>query len=569
MLSFLFCLCALHLQSFVTDVTTVSRATTTEGSLVITTPEEAHFVLATKSSHFVDFSTVEPKSVITENGNKVYTYYLSDGQQYNYRTWMTGGVTNAGVLRMSNDDSKRPCLNFSAADYAAIEPTFINRDLTANSKYNVADIFVNINERGHLKLNLGDTYDAMAYRSWEIIDGIITNYFIEPDFHYTILNLNGEKDNSVITVEQGQAGSHWATLKAVGNGTAIVLVTYDALVANQYTEATKKDMTGGQNWSAIWPENTAAYVVTVGQPSTAIIPNMIVNAGKNPTNLKLAGDNVDAECDVFYYLKGEDGYEYTFTPEGVAKVEIAYPTIGAQMATYTGFSTDGITKNTDGSYTVLLKQGRQIVKLTDANGNSEYQVLTAKEVSYTLSKLTNPNSNTFAAGDKVAVKFNTIYHPANKLAGIHNFSATIEYTNLPVGVEAAKQTSSQYQFAATEKAQTYTFTLPANWDGKTPLTLSGGSIRLGMYGDAIGNHRNTSRTLGRNPNFNALTNTALLCSLPDIIISNGKESAIHSTSIDDNHSNIIYNINGLKLPSLQHGVNIIRKANGKVVKVIR
>ena len=36
------------------------------------------------------------------------------------------------------------------------------------------------------------------------------------------------------------------------------------------------------------------------------------------------------------------------------------------------------TKNEDGSYTVLLKEGRQIVCVTDAAGNAAYQVLTAK-----------------------------------------------------------------------------------------------------------------------------------------------------------------------------------------------
>ncbi len=504
----------------VTANPTISGAIPMGANLVVTAPSDALFVLATKSTYFVDYKTVEPKSVAEEGANKVYTYYLADAQQYNYRTWKEGGVTNAGVIKMFADEAKRPSLNFTSDDYATISPSYIDRDVTSNSKYNVADIFVNINERGHLKLNQGDTFDAMAYRSWEVVDGITSNYFVEPDYHYTVLNLNGEKDNSVITVEQGQAGSHWATLNAVGNGTAIVLVTYDALVANQYTDATKKDMTGGQNWSAIWPENTAAYVVTVGQPSTAIKPNMTVNADKNPTNLKLAGDNIDAECDVFYYLKGEAGYEYTFTPEGVEKVEVAYPTIGAQMATYNGFAADGVTKNEDGSYTVLLKQGRQIVKLTDASGNSEYQVLTAKEVEYTISNLTNTESKTFAAGDKVAVLFNTLYHPANKLAGIHNFNAIIEYGNLPEGVKAVKGTANQYQFAATEKAQTYTFTLPAEWDGETPLTISGGALRLGGFGDPIGNHRGTSRANGRNANFTAVQNTSLLCVLPEIVIEN-------------------------------------------------
>ncbi len=540
--------------------------TSESGNLTVTVPSDAQFVLATKSAHFVDYKTVEPESVTEEGANTVYTYNLASAQQYNYRTWKEGGVTNAGVFKMNADETKRPVLNFTSADYTTISPSYIDRDVTSNSGFNIADIFVNINERGHLKLNKGDTFDAMAYRSWEIIDGITTNYFIEPDYHYTVLNLNGEEDDNIITVEQSQAGSQWATLKAVGNGTAIVLVTYDALVANQHTDATKKDMIGGRKWSAIWPENTAVYVVSVGQPSTAIKPNMTINEGKNTTSLKLSGDNVDAECDVFYYLKGESGYKYTFSPEGVEKVEMAYPTIGGQMATYKGFGTEGVTKNADGSYTVLLKQGRQIVKLSDANGNSEYQVLTAKEVEYEFSNLTNADSKTFAAGDKVAVKFNTIYHPANKLAGIYNFSATIEYSNLPEGVNAVAGTANQYQFAATERTQTYTFTLPADWDGKSPLTISGGGLRLGMYGDPIGNHRSTSRSNGRNPNFNASPNTSFLCVLPQIVVTNehGDATGIKEMqNVECRTQN--YNLNGhhvnenFKGIVIQNGKKLIKK----------
>lgn len=199
----------------VTANPTISGAIPVGANLVVTAPADAQFVMATKTAHFVDFKTVEPKSIANEGSNKVYTYFLADAQQYNYRTWKNGGLTNAGVIKMFADETKRPVLNFTDADYTAKDPHFIDRDITANNKYNIADIFVNINERGHLKLNQGDTYDAMAYRSWEIIDGATTNYFVEPDFHYTVLNLNGEEDNSVITVEQGQAGSQWATLKAI------------------------------------------------------------------------------------------------------------------------------------------------------------------------------------------------------------------------------------------------------------------------------------------------------------------------------------------------------------------
>ena len=76
----------------------------------------------------------------------------------------------------------------------------------------------------------------------------------------------------------------------------------------------------------------------------------------------------------------------------MAKIEIARPIIGEQMMTYNGFSTEGVSKTEDGAYTVLLSEGRTIVRLTDASGNSVYQVLTAKPCHREIVNVTRPGS---------------------------------------------------------------------------------------------------------------------------------------------------------------------------------
>ena len=283
----------------------------------VTVPAEATFFLGTKIAHFVKFKEVEPQSVVTEGGNKVYAFKLADKQQYNYRVSQPGKYTQAGIFTMSGDETKRPTLVFTDADLAAKDPKFIDHDVTSNGGYNVCDLFLNINASGHLKLaNVGDTYDILPMRNWELINSITANYFIEPDYHFTVVNLNGQEDNSVVKVEN-------ELLTAVGTGTAIVLVTYDAMHVNEYNGATKKDIVGGADWGAIWPENTGAFVVTVGEQATDIKPNIIINkdylttvtpwGGGNPIDTKLSMENVDAEFDVLYYLDSEDGFDYTFT----------------------------------------------------------------------------------------------------------------------------------------------------------------------------------------------------------------------------------------------------------------
>ena len=435
---------------------------------------------------------------------------------------------------MSTDEAKRPVLAFTDADMTAQDPKFIDHDVTSNSKYNVADMFLNINAAGHLQLaGVGDTYDILPMRNWELVNTITENYFIEPDYHFTVVNLNGEEDNSVVKVED-------ELLTAVGTGTAIVLVTYDAIHLDLYDGATKKAFVGGSDWSAIWPENTGAFVVTVGETATGITPNIIINkdyistvrgrqverAQKiinkdyltqvNGVDTKLSMENVDAECDVLYYLDTEDGFEYTFTPEGVTSVTLARPTIGTNIASYTGFSNDGVTANADGSYTLKLTQGRNIVRLTNSAGQSVYQVMTVKTCHRDITVDGQPVTKV-KPGDAVTVQYSGLFHPANKLAGIHNFNAFLDYKKAPDGVTVTKGKANQYMFAATPTAQVVTFTVPADWT-KPTIELTDGIIGIGLYGDPIGNHRATSKVTGRAPNFTAIQQSAVFGRVPSVEI---------------------------------------------------
>ena len=491
----------------------VSGAIPMGADYTITVPDDAGFFLGMKFTHFTAFTPMEPKSVETEGANKKLTYRLANDQVYNYRTWKSGGLTQGGYFKMNIDETKRPVLAFTNADYEAFGAKTIKHDVQWNGGYETGDIFVNINERGHLKLNVGDTYDALALRSWELTDNSTNNYFIEPDFHYTVINLDGTPSTGVIEIEK-EVTDPWATIKAVGNGTAIVLVTYDAIGLNYYSGVNKSAYMGGEYWSAIWPENTAAYVVTVGNGATAIEPNMLINEEYNLDAKKIAGKYVDAEHDVFYYLDTEEGFAYTFKPTGVESVEVAYPTIGEQMATYTGFGTTGVTKNTeDGSYTVLLKEGRQIVRLLDAAGNAEYQVLTAKKCHREITNMTRKGSQSYIPGDQVKIQYSGLRHPANKLAGIYNMSAYVTYNGIPNGSSLILG-SGQYTFGSVPAAQAVTITIPD--DATNEIVMNEGVIQVNGFGDPIGNHRMTNRITGRSPNFTAIAHKTYFGAIPEV-----------------------------------------------------
>lgn len=484
----------------------------------VSIPTAADVQIGLKGAHFTEFSVIEPKQVEIEGEVKTLTYRLSANQKYNLRTWKSNGLTQALYFRATENGS----MTFSDNDFTSYDPKQVNHDVSSNRGYETGDIFVNINERNHLVMNVGDTFDALSMRTWQLTDTQVDNYFFEPDFHYTILDVNGNPSTGVIEISTDNTTSPWRTINAVGDGTAIVLVTYDAIKVSRPDE--DQVWMGGEYWGAIWPENTAVYVVSVGNSSSAIQPNMVVNEkyniGEDGTALlKLAGKYVDAEHDVFYYLDTENGYNFSFIPEGAVSVTLAYPTIGENSATYTGFATDGVTHNEDGSYTLLLKKGRNIVCLTDASGKSVYQVLTAKPCHRDITNETRAGSDVFYAGDKVKIQYSGLFHPANKLAGIYNMSAYVTYNGNPNGTSLILG-AGQYTFGSAASAQAVEFVIPEDYDVESqPLyVMDDGVIQVNGYGDPIGNHRNIDKYAGRSPNFTAVPHKTYFGSIPDVVL---------------------------------------------------
>lgn len=510
----------LYKQATLTGNVNVSGAIPQSDNFTVTVPKDADFELNIKFFHFIDFTKVEPLKEVVQGDFKMLIYRLAHSQVYNYRTSMPGKLTQGGYFTMNKDVAKRPVLMFTQSDYEAFDPKTIKHDVQANEGFETGDIFVNVNKEGYIDLNVGDIFLAHAMRTWQLTENSTNNYFIEPDFHYTILGLDGKESDSVLKVEQ-KAGSAWANLKAVGEGTAIVLVTYDAIGLNFYASSTgvKQAYMGGEYWGAIWPENTAAYVITVGQGKSAVDAQMLLNEKHNQGALKLAGDYVDAEHDVFYYLDTEAGYSYTFKADGAKEVKIAYPTIGEQMATYTGFGNDGVTVNADGTYTVLLKEGRQIVQMTDNAGKSAYQVFTAKKCHREIVNVNRPGSKIYQPGDQVAIQYSGLRHPANKLSGIYNMSAYVTYNGVPNGTSLILS-ANQYKFGSVDKAQAVTLDIPADHDinAEPELTFTDGVIQVNGYGDPIGNHRNIDPNAGRSPNFTAVPHKTYFGSIPDVRI---------------------------------------------------
>ncbi len=517
---------------------TVTPAPVPASTATITVPSNATLFVGTKGhTHYVPFTPVELPEPSVSGGTKTYQFDLP-ANTYNFRVSGDGYVTCGGTFK--KEATKSLALAITEGDLAPAgkSPSTIDRELTSNNGFNVADIYLNINNaqnyddaQNYLKLNTGDTYQIVNLRTWEAADSITNNYFIEPDFHYTVLNESGQPSSNVVTVDGN------GLLTAKGSGTAIVLVTYDAMNLGFNLKKDKDGndpvfSTSSQFYGAIWPENTGVFVVSVDAGDSGITTGMTMNAGRNTTENKRSGDALDAEHDVIYYLEKEGG-SYTFTPGTPGcTVSVATPTVSDTAMSFSGFQP--VTANTDGSFTVPLTHGRNIVKITK-DGKSEYQIITAKPVTVTVNE-----DKPVHPGDAVRVQFSTLYHPSNKLAKFYNMYTFASYTTM-TGVEGTKEfgsTPNQYKFASTTTAQTLStirtkgesygnlsyvedglITIPADFTGDS-VTLSGGAFHVYFFGEAFGSHRRITYDKGidnSNPG-NAETRDGFLGQLPDIVI---------------------------------------------------
>lgn len=456
-------------------------------NVTVTVPKDAKFALTTAPATPYGKGTPKSGTADTSGENDVYTYNLTVGSSYSYRVSGTGLLTNGGVFTMSASTTALDLTGSTTGSSTAI---------LRNGSVDTADIRLSgVNATGSLALSVGGTAQLTPLRMWRIANSSSTNnkssFAIEPDFHYSVVNLDGS--NVVTVAEDG-------TITANAAGTAIVLVTYDAIHIGDIGWSVNQNKT----FSAIWPENTGVVVVEVGD-----------NASGGPASGITMGDaDLDAEFDVIYYT-GSQG-SYTFTPGEGATVSVMNPTLTDTAMTYGGGFSPA-TVNADGSVTVSLTKGKNIVKVSDGTGTT-YQVITAKPAEVEISNLTSPGED-ILPGDKVQVKLSGIYHPANAMCYLYSFYCQANYT-LPDG-STAKGTALGYSYrhefdtASGDKCRTITFTVPTDWDANEPYVLTDGNLLLNGNGKSVGSHRGDLESLAASTPY---VSNFYLGSLPDITI---------------------------------------------------
>ena len=384
-----------------------------------------------------------------------------------------------------------------------------------NNIYDRAGIYLNINTKGYKNMAVGDTFELNSFRNWFAIESFMNAKVALPEMHYQVIDVNGNASD-VVTITPNALNSNVAVMEAKHEGTAIVLVTYDAM-----THMVGQTSTTSHRFSAIWPELTGVFVVNVGADGSAIQTNMNLDR-MDAVIEKDEARQLDAEHDILFYT-GTEGASYSFKPEAGCTVSVLRPTVTAASMTYSGgFTNTGVTTAEDGTVTVSgLITGRNIIKVTKG-GLSTYQVVTARGVNYKFvnaegTELTQEELAAIKPGDSVTIQFSNLISPKEKLSGAYNFNFSL-YMQGPDGTFFKSDPGGNfgvYDFSGNSERQKLTVTIPKFWAEET-YTLSGAIKQAGWPG--VPTHRGITYAVGTNPGFDAPKTAGILSRLPEITI---------------------------------------------------
>ncbi len=473
---------------------------------VITTTGAKAKLFKYSNNYFVH-TVYEPLATIDNNNGTSTHYFAADGD-LSYRVSMEGKITKAGYIKTGNSVT----VLYTEDDNLPTDTTDYFTETSDAAIVGDDSVLLNINQNNHISLEFGEAKTIKAYRTWQIIDLTYNNHIIEPDFHYNILS--GEDVISLEPIENQpmtNGSGNWKKLTAIGEGMAIVEVTYDAI------EITGSSFDG--LYGASEPARCGLFVVTVGKnvPDVDFGIKSKSSAGSMVYN-EVNAKPWDSEFDTLYFI-GESG-KIKLSPsfEGGNITEVAVS--GNKGENYT------VLEQTDGVYIAPIMSGNNIIRVTTDTGIA-YKIVRGDKVELKVKNNTHPGKP-INAGDEVSITLVGVHTPIAKIAGTYNpgYKNNTEgdggvHLHYSFGDETVKSEGKQYNFS--KEGTTVKFVVPENTE-ETEFTLSDGYIGLGVIGvtafpDDRESHRNIPDGGGTTRGSETTFHTRSI--LPDITVKSG------------------------------------------------
>ena len=455
---------------------------------------------------------IEGKKVSSDDGFDIWEFEVPNYSRgtagcLHYEVRKEGKITQAKTFATSKYADRKEILVVPALKD---NPELVKRD--ESQGYYQASILLNGSTSKMVSLEKGESFDIWASRAWQAINADTDNYYVDPDFHYTLIS-----GDSIKIREDGR-------VTAVGDGVSVVQITYDALEYDSADKSTR-DRNGMMVYSAIWPERTGVLVFNVGDENKAGIE----------TNINLT------EYDTIYYAKtingnAKDEYaEYSFTPtakQGQVNVRVQKP-----LTVNWSDGWEDYTADEKGTYKIKLYSGPNIVEISSGNSKC-YHVIYASGLDVNIAHKNNTERESFAVGDTAVISFSGLILPQPKLGAVYNpgypSETYIEYKN-----DGATVTGQHSQWQI-RKYNSITVQL----EEEGIYRLDNGKIHASTIGEVPTQHQKLTKE-GMKSHYNytggdsAESFNGYFCVLPDIEISVSEKT---DDGADENRFDIIAKI---------------------------
>ena len=413
---------------------------------------------------YKQWGEVAPISTETADGKTTYTFKTASG----YLELVAGG-TDTGYAK-----------TYWSKEFRAEDETVeMEVPRTGAEGYSTREefdgLYLNVADDGCYKaLSTGESCALEGFRVYQPTLEVTSNRYVEPDMSYELI----AGDSVSISDVQGGEGRSYVNVTAEKPGVSIVKITY----GESYVTAVNGRLV---RYGAIAPEQTGIVIFDVDGAGSAIETG--IGLRKYDT-VYFAGSVTQPDGTV---EQGKGHGEYTFAPgEGVAvRTHKPYQI----ESSFDGSSWEEQAAGEDGSYTIPVYTGRNIVELSK-DGAVRYFVINAMETDVTISNLTNPGQ-AVKAGDEVSVGYTNLELPVQKMTAIYNpgwydpnygmseDSGTFLVGTLSDGGEpiALRGERTQYDIQAVSEL---TFTAPAAGD----YELAGVQIHSTHMGSPLDSH---------------------------------------------------------------------------------
>ena len=324
--------------------------------VTVTAPEGSTVDAGTLANYYV-YTFFEPVTRSVEDGTATFHFDKSNSIKSFYRVRHPDGATYWNYVNPTADTTYTVTEEDLGLTGDFSKDTIYHFE---NNVYDRAGIYLNINPKGYKNMAVGDTFELNSFRNWFAIESAMNNKVALPEMHYQVIDVNGNPSD-VVAITPNELNSNVAVMEAKKEGTAIVLVTYDAM-----THMQGQSSTASKRFSAIWPELTGVFVVNVGADGSAIQTNMKLDR-MDAVIEKDEAKQLDAEHDILFYT-GTEGASYSFKPEDGCTVSVLHPTVTETSMTYSGgFTTNDVTTAEDGT---SIDRKNLTVTLADSAGTT-------------------------------------------------------------------------------------------------------------------------------------------------------------------------------------------------------